>query len=186
MAQDPAPTSVATTTTLDGFELALSSRSSTGYKWVNFKYDCSGPLQKPYHAQFCVRRDRKNHKINLGYHKTAAGAALAVAKYRSGNHGNKELAGDVHKKSLHKKQRMSPSSVVTCTAVEVEASEEVCDAVEVEATSEECDVCQLATDRILEKAKPWHIQALLADFGAKTDGSPAELARRLADQLISQ
>ena len=78
-----------------------------------------------------------------------------------------------------KKQRTTTStsfsSEVTCTAVEVQ-----------EIASEACDVCELATGRLFHMAKPWHVQALLADFGVQTDGTPAELARRLAHQLVRQ
>ena len=178
MAQQPVASVAATPMTLDGFELVQSSRGSTGYKWVTLKVSNDYVLQKPYHAQYNVGGQ---NKVNLGYHETAADAALAVAKYRSCNgrlEKQKHVGKAIHKKQVHKSvheklHRATPSSVVTCTAVEVEANEE-------------CDFCQLATDRLLQKAKPWHVQALLADFGVQTDGSPAELARRLADQLVSQ
>ena len=179
MAEQPAA-SLAPITSLDGFELALSSRSNTGYRNVCFH---NGPdfHRRPYHAQVrCSLNGTGAERgvVNLGHYATATEAALAVAKYRTENHGGSA----VRKRKQH---TPPPVTVVTCAAVdavEVEGNEDAAvDAVEVEGNED-----SVISHRLIQKAQPWHMQALLADFGSSTEGTPEELARRLASQLVRQ
>ena len=169
MAQQPAE---ATVTHLEGFDLVLSRSSTSGYMNVSLRAGQSEFVKRPYHARVeagYLDGTKTRAHLSLGYHATAAEAALAVAKYRSG-HGTEPNGSPIRKRHKHQQRATPSATMVTCAAVEVEDG----------------DFCHLAAARLLQNATPWHMQALLADFGAQTDGTPQELARRLAEHLGRQ
>ena len=164
----------------DGLELALSPISNTGYKWVSFRTDRDSVNK--YVATW--RAGSGNKRFSLGSYRTAVEAAMAVAKYKKSEQaapaGAKrtlwdDTSHDEDGTQGRKKQRAAPSlEAVTCSVVATDAHDQGNDA-----------ACHRATRRLLQTAKPWHVQALLADFGLGTEGAPAELARRLARALTS-